>query len=170
MINLVQLLKEVQQQDYRIYCDLDGVLSDFEGRFQQLIGDTPDNYKDRYGKKAFWKAVDDQGEEFWSGMKPMPDAKKLWNYISKYKPELLSAPSSKQYSHTGKQLWVDQHLPGVTLNLKPATEKHQFCTGPQDILIDDRADTIQRWNNAGGIGVLHKNANDTINQLAKLGL
>ena len=170
MIKLITLLNEVQKQDYRIYCDLDGVLSDFDGRFRELIGQSPDSYKDEYGKKAFWKAVDDEGEEFWSGMQPMPDASRLWNYIEKYNPELLSAPSSKPYSHTGKQLWVDQHLPGVTLNLKPATEKHHFCTGPNDILIDDREDTIQRWNNAGGVGILHKNAQDTINQLAKLGL
>jgi hypothetical protein len=170
MINLIQLLREVQQQDYRIYCDLDGVLSDFHGRFRELIGKSPDNFQAEYGKKAFWKAIDDAGEEFWSGMEPMPDAKILWNHISKYKPELLSAPSSKTYSHVGKQLWVNQHLPGTILNLKPATEKHHFCTGPYDILIDDRVDTIERWNNAGGVGVLHKNANDTINQLAKLGL
>ena len=38
------------------------------------------------------------------------------------------------------------------------------------ILIDDFASNIKRWEAAGGIGILHKNANDTIQQLKKLGL
>jgi hypothetical protein len=37
-------------------------------------------------------------------------------------------------------------------------------------LIDDRADNIQRWKDAGGVGVLHTSAADTIQQLKELGL
>ena len=56
-------------------------------------------------------------------------------------------------SHSGKE----KHL------VKP--ELSQF-----DILVDDRADTIDRWNAAGGTGILYTSAGQTINTLKKLGL
>ena len=39
-----------------------------------------------------------------------------------------------------------------------------------NILVDDRDDTIQRWNAAGGTGILYTSANQVINDLKKLGL
>jgi len=38
-----------------------------------------------------------------------------------------------------------------------------------DILIDDREQNIQRWVEAGGIGILHTSAENTIRQLQKYG-
>jgi hypothetical protein len=38
------------------------------------------------------------------------------------------------------------------------------------ILIDDMEQTIREWRNAGGIGILHTSAADTIKELKKLGL
>jgi len=37
-----------------------------------------------------------------------------------------------------------------------------------DILIDDRADNIQRWVAAGGVGILHVSAADTRKALFQL--
>ena len=168
MISLVELL--LGEQKYRIYCDMDGVLSNFNGRFHEMAGQTPEEYQQMYGKSKFWKAIDGERERFWDGMDWMPDGKQLWSYIEKHNPELLSAPSSKEYSHTGKKNWVDSHLPGVKLNLKPAKEKVEFCEKPTDILIDDKPSTIDSWNAKGGIGILHTNTANTIKQLKKLGL
>ena len=39
-----------------------------------------------------------------------------------------------------------------------------------NILIDDRKDTIDAWNAKGGIGILHTSAASTIAQLKELGL
>lgn len=41
---------------------------------------------------------------------------------------------------------------------------------PGDILIDDMEKNITRWVEAGGVGILHVNAADTIEQLKALGL
>ena len=46
----------------------------------------------------------------------------------------------------------------------PAPEKAKFA-GKNHILIDDLEKNITAWEAAGGIGILHKNANDTINTL-----
>ena len=43
-------------------------------------------------------------------------------------------------------------------------------TGENHILIDDLPNTIEEWNNKGGIGILHTSAATTIKELKKLGL
>ena len=35
-------------------------------------------------------------------------------------------------------------------------------------MIDDRQSNIDAWESEGGIGILHKNARDTINELKRL--
>ena len=39
-----------------------------------------------------------------------------------------------------------------------------------DILIDDREDTIGRWNAADGTGIVYKSIDQVLNDLKKLGL
>jgi hypothetical protein len=51
---------------------------------------------------------------------------------------------------------------------RPAKEKHLECSGPDDILIDDREDTIQRWNDAGGVGIYHPKNGDPSNVIKRL--
>jgi hypothetical protein len=46
----------------------------------------------------------------------------------------------------------------------PAAQKAKFAA-PNHILIDDMEKNITAWEAAGGIGILHKNATDTINTL-----
>lgn len=45
----------------------------------------------------------------------------------------------------------------------------EFLSEQEDI-IDDKEKNINDWNNAGGTGILHRNAINTIEQLKKLGL
>ena len=40
----------------------------------------------------------------------------------------------------------------------------------KDILIDDREDTIDRWNAAGGTGIHYRNISQVLSDLSKLGL
>ena len=53
-----------------------------------------------------------------------------------------------------------------------AKEKHlvKDKLTEKDILIDDREDTIERWNTAGGTGIHYKSASQVLNDLKKLGL
>ena len=152
--------------DYKIYCDMDGVLVDFDKGYKELTGteasfDTP--------KEEFWEPITKAGAAFWIRLKWMPDGKQLWDYIKPYNPDLLSAPSREESSKIGKRVWVKRELPGVKLILRQAERKQEFST-PNSILIDDRADNIQRWKDAGGIGIIHTSAADTIQQLKDLGL
>ena len=58
------------------------------------------------------------------------------------------------------------------VNFKSAKEKHQVkpTLTKTDILIDDRQDTINTWEAAGGTGILYTSADSAISELEKLGL
>jgi len=152
--------------DYKIYCDMDGVLVDFEKGYFDLTGREA-SYKTN--PEEFWKPITDAGVKFWTGLQWMPDGKQLWDYIKGYNPELLSAPSREESSKIGKFVWVKRNIPGTKLLLKSAERKQEYAT-PNTILIDDRADNIQRWKDAGGVGIHHTSSENTIKQLKDLGL
>jgi hypothetical protein len=152
--------------DYKIYCDMDGVLVDFEKGYKDLTGRDA-SYKTN--PEEFWAPITKAGAAFWIKLQWMPDGKELWNYIKGYNPELLSAPSREESSKIGKFVWVKRNIPGTKLLLKSAERKQEYAT-PNAILIDDRADNIQRWKDAGGVGIHHTSAENTIKQLQKLGL
>ena len=155
-----------EKADYKIYCDMDGVIVDFDKGYKELTGreasfDTP--------KEEFWAPIQKAGAPFWIKLQWMPDGKQLWNFIKPFNPQLLSAPSRDESSKIGKFVWVKRNVPGTKLILRQAERKQEFAT-PNSILIDDRADNIQRWKDAGGIGIVHTSAADTIQQLKDLGL
>ncbi len=181
--SLVDLL-EVKESDflepkksikppYQIYCDMDGVLCDFAGRFDHFTGMSPNEYKDTKGSKMFWKLISDVGEVFWSEMEWTPKGRELWKFIEPYKPQLLTAPSFEQSSRDGKLLWVSKNLPSwVKVNFRPA-EKKQELANPNTILIDDKESTIMQWNSQNGIAIHHPentiNLEPIYNKLKELG-
>lgn len=181
MANLFELYKLIKENDvsaYTIYLDMDGVIADFDKRFQDISGLTPDEYKDKHGKKKFWDLIDEENKiKFWVGIPLMPEAKRLVDYVSQYDYEILTAPSVKKQSKIGKMVWLRKIHPDLfpdtpKVNFKPAKEKHQIKSNltKSDILIDDKASTIDNWNSVGGTGILHTSTEDTIKQLKQLGL
>ena len=157
--------------EYKIYSDMDGVLTDFDKSFEKYSkGIPPREYEKKFGKDGFWKLIDGEGKVgFWVGMPWMEDAKQYWDYIKDYDVELLSSPSRSETSRLGKRLWVRNNMPGIKLTLAQAYNKKNYAE-PNHILIDDRESNIDQWRAAGGIGILHTSAADTIQQLKKLGL
>ena len=160
-------LREEETQ-YTIYCDMDGVLVDFDRGYQELTGMTTQQ-ADAIGGDTFWEPLTQAGAKWWITLNWMPDGKQLWNYIKKYTPILLSAPSKQESSRLGKRVWVKRELPDVKLILRPASQKQQYAS-PTSILIDDREKNIDQWEAAGGIGILHTSTANTIEQLKQLGL
>lgn len=173
LTDIYRQLKEeeqaIQVSQYKIYCDMDGVLCDFDRRFDQFGGMSPKEYESKYGTKKFWDLINKVGEQYWSKMSWMPEGKKLWNYIAKYNPILLSAPSLDYSSRYGKKLWVKENLPGTKLILAKRENKQDYAN-KNSILIDDRTDNVNEWVAAGGIGILYTSTNQTINELKRLGL
>jgi hypothetical protein len=165
------LIKEIiEEPKYKIFSDMDGVLTDFDASFKKASdGIAPRDYEKKFGKDKFWELIDGKGVGYWVGMPYMSDGEQYWNYIKDYDVELLSSPSRSSTSRLGKRLWVRNNTPGVKLTLAQAAKKQNYAA-PNHILIDDRKSNIDQWIAAGGIGILHTSASDTISQLKKLGL
>jgi hypothetical protein len=160
-------VNEQKVMDYKIYCDMDGVLADFESGYEELTGI---DLRGEFQKgEDFWDPISKAGVGFWAGLKWMPDGQKLWDYLKPFNPVLLSAPSREQSSRIGKHVWVKHKIPGTKLILRYASQKQELAT-PESILIDDRQVNIDQWEAAGGIGILHTSTDNTIKQLQKLGL
>jgi len=178
-MNLNELLNEGMSDQYQIYCDMDGVLCDFEKRFEHFSGLTPEEYKYRaerefgpkIGIQKFWELIDDQvGIRFFRGMSWMPQGHELWDYIKNNNPTLLTAPSRNDVSVEGKKLWVEDNLGDYPIIFKQAHEKPELA-GPNKILIDDREDTILSWRARNGIGILYTGDTEaTILELKKMGI
>jgi hypothetical protein len=138
----------------------------------------PKEFENKFGRKEFWNFIDEKNKlKFWIGIPQMSDAKELVDYITPHGFQMLTAPSIKKQSYLGKMLWIKNHVGSLFsfkpyINFKKAKEKHNVKSNltPNDILIDDREDTINRWNAAGGTGVHHTSASSTIKKLKKLGV
>ena len=173
---LGKLREDDEKKNYKIFVDMDGVVADFDKRFTDLSGMSPSDFESKHGKTAFWDFIDVEHKlAFWIGIPPMPDAQTLIDFVSKYDYEMLTAPSIKKESLMGKGLWMKNWtkrglFPSKPkVNYKPAKNKHQFAA-PNHILIDDKPSTIDSWKAAGGVGILHTSAGNTIKQLKKLEL
>lgn len=153
---------------YKIYCDMDGVLTDFDNQFKRYVGVSPSVYDKTHSQSEFWGEIEKAGIAYWIGMEWMPQGKKLWNYIKNFDVEILSAPSRSKLSVDGKKIWVKTMLkPTPKLNLVRAVEKQKFAN-PNSILIDDKEENVNQWISAGGIGILAKRDNiDSVIQKLK---
>lgn len=148
--------KEVSK--YKIYCDMDGVLTDFESRFEHFSGMHPQEYEKKHGTAAFWELIDVKiGVRFWVGMDWMPAGQQLWNFIAKYNPSLLTSPSRDNTSRLGKNLWVKNKLNPKPKVIFAYSKNKQNYADEYSILIDDKPSNIEEWKAQGGIALRVKN-------------
>jgi hypothetical protein len=180
--------KRDRGKTFKIYLDMDGCITDFQGDFQALKTNKKglrfEEWDKVYGRHTAWAEIGKAGLEHWEYMSWMPDGKELWNYLKEYNPTILSAPSRDPRSARGKILWVNREL---GLNVDSATrsakgpkwaqdsrmilsaQKYMFAKRyPNSILIDDTANKIRDWQNNGGIGILHTDTESTIAKLEEI--
>jgi phosphoglycolate phosphatase-like HAD superfamily hydrolase len=179
-------LTETDQEviDYQIFCDLDGVLVDFNRGFENLDENkerlSPEEYEKKNGKNSIWPLIDAQGPDFWIDLQWMRDGRELWDSIKRYNPIILSSPSRSPSCIEGKTEWVKRNL---KINQEPTIDpeewdtssrlilhrdKYKFAKSDKDILIDDTEAKLTKWTEAGGTGILHNDATDTIRVLDKI--
>lgn len=157
---------------YKIYCDMDGVLTDFQKRFEHFTGMLPKEYENKYGTAGFWNLIDvEVGIKFWSDMDWMPEGKRLWSFIEKYNPDLLTSPSKDDGSRLGKKLWVRENLTPLPNVIFSYSKDKQRYANSNSILIDDKKSNINEWIARGGIALRCKDGNidPIIESLTKLG-
>lgn len=181
----MRLIEVAGTKDYKIFVDLDGVLADFEAGTNMAMSKVYDTEhihseeeyeRDSKYRSRMWKGLRDyqkvHGGEFWNELPLMKDAKQLWDYVKRYPVEILSATGNPEYGAAEqKHKWVADNIdPRVKVNLtRKSAEKAQMAA-PNHILIDDKSKSIDPWTQAGGIGILHTSAANSIARLKELGL
>lgn len=149
-----------------IYCDLDGVLADFNGTFKQLTG----FYPDEVSRETLWKKIE-QIPDYWSILTPFNESNQLIQYLRPHSFQILTGLPTQGYQKAEKEKieWVYNHI-GKEINVICCLSKDKplFCKR-NDILIDDHLPNINGWIQAGGIGIHHKSVSETITQLKKYG-
>ena len=153
-----------------IYCDLDQVLVAFiKGAEKALGGDCA-----TMDKEDRWTKIN-QTKNFWADLDWMPGAKRLYSFISKYDPHVLSAYSNRDpNSKVGKMKWLSKNtkFKRANIHLVMRSQKQAYAKnrdGESNVLIDDYIKNIKEWESKGGIGIHHTNVGKTIAELKKLG-
>mgnify|MGYP001096855941 CR=1 FL=1 len=161
----MKLRELFENSQYKIYCDLDGVLADFERGVKKLTG----KYPHEQSKKDMWNAIYSI-PNFFQTLDWIPEGRNLWNYIKGWNPTILTGLPASENGAQQKQLWCAEHLGrNVPVIVCRSADKQRYAE-PNAILIDDRNDNIAQWKAQGGIGILHRTWPKTLNQLQKLGI
>jgi hypothetical protein len=131
-MNLIsKILKESMDINYQIFCDMDGVLCDFQKGYHKLTGIKIQGHI----HIEDWSDVDNHGS-FWADLEWQPGGKQLWAYIEKYKPNILSSPSQSKTAEVQKWQWL-QRLNNKNKIFFAQKENKRNWAAPNHILIDD---------------------------------
>lgn len=149
-----------------LFLDCDGVLADFDAGVQSLLGMLPAAFEARHGRGEFWKRLA-RAPNFYGSLEEMPDAQKLFEAVKHLKPTILTGLPLGKWAAPQKEQWAAEHFPGVPIITTMAREKHLHIDRG-DVLVDDRENHRHLWENAGGIFVHHKSANDSLRQLTEI--
>ena len=162
-------LMEASNDDLpEIYCDMDQVLCDFmKGADKAVGGSFVQTNKDER-----WNKIN-QTKGFWVNLEWMPGAKRLYQFIEKYDPYVLSAYSGRDpSSKNGKMKWLAKNTNWKKshINLVVRSHKQKYATtdGKPNVLIDDYKKNIVEWESKGGIGIHHTEVSKTIANLKRL--
>ena len=156
----------------QIYCDMDGVLADFQKFTSEHLGH---KFKDEY-----WHELPN---DLFYQLPPMPDAKILWEFIGRQKPDpyILTAIPRKgrgpisERAAQDKMKWMRKYFGVKESNIYAVMriDKAKFAKDGRDgrpnVLIDDHIKNITHFRAKGGIGIHHTSARNTIKELRKLG-
>jgi 5'(3')-deoxyribonucleotidase len=147
-----------------LYLDMDGVLADFNKEYTKY----DPNKEDR---KKFRSSVLDH--HIFEKLDFMPDTQELLNHVSKLRGvniQILTSmgthdPFQAEEAKRQKLKWLNAHnIPYIANFVHNKEEKANYAT-PTSILIDDSVGCISPFIEAGGHGILHVNASDSIRLL-----
>ena len=150
----------------RLFLDADGVLADFDRGARELLGMSPKAYIAKHGRGAFWKRLA-RAKNFYGSLPQMPDAPLLFEAVKHLKPTILTGLRLGEWAAPQKVKWAAEHFPGVPIITCMARDKHKHMQ-PGDVLVDDREKHRPAYEEAGVVFVHHKNAEDSLRQLAKI--
>jgi hypothetical protein len=156
---------------FKIYCDLDGVLTDFLKQANKIHPNWETLCKK--DKKYAWEKLMETGaEKFWSTMDWTEDGKELWKFIKGYNPIILTAipKTCRNEAIIGKREWIAKNIGWEFVSSSIITDRNQKrrYSGLGSVLIDDKRENISDWESSKGIGILHTSTPKTISELKRI--
>jgi hypothetical protein len=142
------------------------VLADFDRGFEDLLGMSPRAFEKRFGRGRFWSKLA-KAKNFYGSLPEMPDARLLFDAVTHLKPTILTGLPIGKWAAPQKIGWAAEHFPGVPIITCMARDKHKHMH-PGDVLVDDRENHRTAYEAHGVVFVHHKNAADSLRQLAKI--
>ena len=125
----------------------------------------------REAKKQFWSRINTHlktGGKFFEELELLSDAMDLWMYVSQYDHFICTATGNTLNAKSEKFNAIVKHFGQQAADnarfVRESSMKAQHAL-PHHILIDDRLKSVNPWVEAGGIGILHKSAEETICRL-----
>jgi hypothetical protein len=149
---IIKMARNVQ-----LFCDLDGVLADFDEGTKSLLG----KYPDELNQRLMWSTLK-KYKTFYEDLQWMPEGKILWENIKKYNPIILTGcPHGYPSAVKQKLNWCARELgPDVKVITCKTKDKPKFCNpNSGDILIDDRTIIMDEWIAKGGKYILYSEGN-----------
>lgn len=145
-----------------LFCDLDGVFTDFDKRCFEVFGEYPNDINERY----LWATITKHYPHFYAELEWMPDGKELWEFVKFYNPTILTGtPRSVKAAKNDKLVWCGEELGKDVPVIAGPTRDKPLHAKPGDILVDDRVRTKAGWEAVGGIFILHTSAKQSIEEL-----
>jgi 5'(3')-deoxyribonucleotidase len=152
----------------KIYLDMDGVLCDFEKRYVGLYNEFPKAARERKLFSENWHNFV-KTKQF-EKLDYFPGALRLMKYVNSLNipVEILSSSGGKTYHsevESQKINWLKAHNIHYKPNIVDGRRAKAKYATPTTVLIDDTPEVIKFFEDADGIGILHKNFEDTKNIL-----
>jgi 5'(3')-deoxyribonucleotidase len=133
-----------------VFCDLDGVLADFE---QGVVNRFKKN-SDELKPGIMWGVIN-KSNTFFETLPWMPRGRELWEQIKQYDPIILTGIPRSSSAAEQKRRWCARELgPDIHVITCSTKQKPEFCI-TNSILIDDRTDNLKLWNVKGGKFILY---------------
>lgn len=154
----------------KIYLDMDGVLANFDKRYFELFGGHPSFSKDKDSDKKWKHFIEDEN---FLKLEKFPGCDDLMYFVDTtgINVEILSSSGGGIYDEEvvrQKKKWLENNGVFYKTNIVPGSRLKANYAKPDRVLIDDTDYVISDFNLAGGIGILHKNAEETIEKLKLL--
>ena len=165
-IELRQILSEKLARgtlnDKIIFCDLDGVLADFEQGVLNKFNKLPNEIS----PAIMWSYIN-KSKTFFETLPWMPNGRELWNEIKQYDPIILTGVPRGAFTSSSEQKrrWCARELgPDVHVITCLSKDKPNYCIR-NSVLIDDRTDNQNEWNLNGGTFILYHKGEEYLDKI-----
>jgi GNAT superfamily N-acetyltransferase len=165
--------EDQNQAQPEVYLDMDGVLADFMAGYNRVAGTNyePGQQLPHPSQDPTLKKI--TGTDFFSTLPKFRSADALVQMVvDQYGHyNICSSPLRGDHENSGanKTMWLRDNLQPQPQQIIITSRKEKYATQPDgtpNILVDDKPENIQRWNAAGGTGILYNAAVDGLDTVA----